>query len=173
MVGAWCFGYCQAHEGLPVGFRLLRWFCLLLGLCLFFISFLYLELCSGRWCIDKLKGLLCKPNIYVSWSTSELRVRLAPWYLFEHSGVLFYWPFQGGTSFVDHSGYFWLVFVVLSCVSVYWCLVITCWERADLLALVCGVWLWVCYFPIGILGQVWYLIVSITFLLMICRTNTH
>ena len=37
----------------------------------------------------------------------------------------------------------------------------TCWERADLLALLCGVLLWVCYFPIGILGQVWYLIVLI------------
>ena len=30
-----------------------------------------------------------------------------------------------------------------------------------LLALVCGVQLWVCPFPIGILGQVWYLIVLI------------
>ena len=30
-----------------------------------------------------------------------------------------------------------------------------------ILALVCGVLLWVCYFPIGILGQVWYSIVSI------------
>ena len=47
------------------------------------------------------------------------------------------------------------------CPSVYMCLVVTCWERADLLALVCGVLLWVCYFPIGILGQVWYLIVLI------------
>ena len=47
------------------------------------------------------------------------------------------------------------------CDSVYICLVITCWERADLLALVCGIQLWVCHFPIGILGQVWYLIVSI------------
>ena len=36
------------------------------------------------------------------------------------------------------------------------CFVVTCWERADLLALVCGVF---CEF--GILGQVWYLIVSI------------
>ena len=25
------------------------------------------------------------------------------------------------------------------CVSVYMCFVVTCWERADLLALVCGV----------------------------------
>ena len=52
----------------------------------------------------------------------------------------------------------------LSCVcyaSVYMCLVVTCWERAGLLALLCGVLLWVCYFPICILGQVWYLIVSI------------
>ena len=45
--------------------------------------------------------------------------------------------------------------------SVYMCLVVTCWERADLLAFVCGFLLWVCYFPIGILGQVWYLIASI------------
>ena len=36
-----------------------------------------------------------------------------------------------------------------------------CWERADLLALICGVYLRVCHFPIGILGQVWCLIVSI------------
>ena len=41
------------------------------------------------------------------------------------------------------------------------CLVFTCLERADLLALVCGDLLWVCHFPIGSLGQVWYLIASI------------
>ena len=41
------------------------------------------------------------------------------------------------------------------------CLVVNCWIRSDLLAIVCGVQLWVCHFPIGILGQVWYLIVSI------------
>ena len=39
-----------------------------------------------------------KPNIYVSWSTSELRMRLTP---FKPSSKIFYWPFQGGTSFVD------------------------------------------------------------------------
>ena len=32
---------------------------------------------------------------------------------------------------------------------------------ADLLAPVCDVWLWGCHFPIGILGQVWCLILSI------------
>ena len=57
--------------------------------------------------------------------------------------------------------FFCLVFVRPLCASVYLCLVVTCWERADLLALVCGVLLSVCHFPIGILGQMWYLIVSI------------
>ena len=56
---------------------------------------------------------------------------------------------------------FCLVFAMSLCAPVYMCFVVTCWERADLLALVCGVLLCVCHFPIGILGQVWYLIVSI------------
>ena len=83
----------------------------------------------------------------MSWSTSELRVRLAPWNRFKPSSKIFYWPFYGGTSFVDHSCYFWCVLVILSCASFYCCLVVTCWERADLLALVCDVLLWDCYFP--------------------------
>ena len=53
------------------------------------------------------------------------------------------------------------MFAVPLCASVCVCLVVTCWEGADLLALVCGVYLLVCHFPIGILGQVWYLIVLI------------
>ena len=44
--------------------------------------------------------------------------------------------------------------------SVHCCLVVTCWERADLLALACDVCVFVT-FPCGILGQVWYLIVLI------------
>ena len=54
-----------------------------------------------------------------------------------------------------------LMFVMPLCASVYLRLMVTCWERADLLALVCSALLWVCHFPIGILGQVWYLIVLI------------
>ena len=46
-------------------------------------------------------GLSCKRNFYVSWSTSELRVRLAPLNQFKLSSKIFYWPIQGGTSFVD------------------------------------------------------------------------
>ena len=52
-------------------------------------------------------------------------------------------------------------FLMLSCTSISCCHEVTCWERADLLALACDVLLWLCYFPIGILGQVWCLIVSI------------
>ena len=46
--------------------------------------------------------------------------------------------------------------------SAHCCLVVTCWERADLLALECGLTCVVDTFPFGILGQVWYLIVLIT-----------
>ena len=46
------------------------------------------------------------------------------------------------------------------CTSVYMCFVVTYWEMADLFDLVCGVCEFF-HFPIGILGQVWYLIVSI------------
>ena len=40
------------------------------------------------------------------------------------------------------------------------CLVVTCWERADLLALVGNVYCIFVTFPCYILGQVWYMIVS-------------
>ena len=54
----------------------------------------------------------------------------------------------------------------MSCVchalaSVLCCLVVTCWERAVLLALVCGINCVFVTFPCGILGLVWYLIVSV------------
>ena len=97
----------------------------------------------------------------MSWSTSELRVRLAPLNRFKPSSKMFYWPFQGGTSFVD-----------LLCFCSVLCLL--CFVRVCLYVLrghllgkgwPLGSRLWclllVCHFPIGILGQVWYLIVSI------------
>ena len=73
---------------------------------------------------------------------------------------------------MDRLCFFCLVFAMPLCASVYICLVVTCWERADLLALVCGVLLLVCHVLFGILGQVWYLIVSIpdlcTFTYFVC-----
>ena len=97
----------------------------------------------------------------MSWSTSELRVRLAPLKRFKPSSKIFYWPFQGGTSFVDL-----LCFCSVLCLL---CFVRVCLYvlRGHLLGkgwpLGSRLWclLWVCNFPIGILGQVWYLIVSI------------
>ena len=56
--------------------------------------------------------------------------------------------------------FFCIVIAMPLCASVYM-FVVTCWERADLLALACGVLLLVCHIPIGLLDQVWYLIVSI------------
>ena len=59
------------------------------------------------------------------------------------------------------------MFFVLSCVcyvlcaSLYMCFVVTCWERADLLALVCGVYCEFFTFPLVSWVRVWYLIVSI------------
>ena len=53
----------------------------------------------------------------------------------------------------------------MSCVShafasVHCCLVVTCWERADLLVLLGNVYCIFVTFSCGILGKVWYLIVS-------------
>ena len=53
----------------------------------------------------------------------------------------------------------------VSCVShtfacVHCCLVVTCWKKADLLALVGDVYCIFVTFSCGILAQVWYLIVS-------------
>ena len=44
--------------------------------------------------------------------------------------------------------------------SVHCCLVVTCWERADLLVLVGDVYCMFITFLCGVLGRVWCLIVS-------------
>ena len=61
---------------------------------------------------------------------------------------------------MDHLCYLCLVIVMLLrlFIAALW---VTCWERADLLALVCDVYCGFVTFPCGILGQVWYLIVLI------------
>ena len=109
----------------------------------------------------------------MSWSTSELRVRLAPLNWFKSSSKIFYWPFQGGTSFVDLLCVFfslvfamsfacqficalwspagkgltsWLSFVVSNCEFVTYSLV--SWVR-------CGTWLYrfLIFAPLLTLGQ--------------------
>ena len=75
------------------------------------------------------------PNL--CWSTSELKARLArktglsppvKYFTDRSKAVLLLWIF-----------FFCLVFAMSLYASVYMCFVVTCWERADLLALVCGV----------------------------------
>ena len=86
--------------------------------------------------------------IYEASSTSELRVRLAPLNRFKPSSKIFYWPFQGGTSFVDLLCFCSVLCLLCLCASVCMCFVVTCWERADLLALVCGVFCEFVTFPL-------------------------
>ena len=64
----------------------------------------------------------------MSWSKSELRVRLARRET-RLSPPVKYWPFQGGSSLVDHLIFFCFVFVMPLCASVNLYLVVTCWER--------------------------------------------
>ena len=56
---------------------------------------------------------------------------------FHHSHHILHSGFMN--IFEDLLCLFCLVFPMPLCTSVYMCFVVTCWERADLLALVCGV----------------------------------
>ena len=63
---------------------------------------------------------------------------------------------------MDPFFYLWFMFVCHTVLSVPCSLVITCWERADLLAFLYLMFSCVFVtFPYSVLGQVWYLIVLI------------
>ena len=93
--------------------------------------------------------------------TSVLRVKLVPLNMFKPSSIL--------TDCSKAVLLLWIHFVIGVCLclcntvpSVPCSLVITCWERADLLVLLCVMVPCVFVtFPYGVLGKVWYLIVSI------------
>ena len=88
-------------------------------------------------------------------STSELRVRFA----FRETGLS-----PPGKYFTDRSKavlLLWIICVSHAFTSAHCCLVVTCWESVDLLALVGDVYCIFVTFPCGILGHVWYLVVSI------------
>ena len=72
----------------------------------------------------------------------------APWNRLKPSSKIFYWLFQGGASYVDYLCVSCLAFVMLSSASDYWCFVVTCWERADILAHFCDVYCEVVTFPL-------------------------
>ena len=94
------------------------------------------------------RDLSFEPDIYLSWSTSEIRVRLV-----RLSIWFFCWPFQGSTSFVDPFCY--LCFMFIFCCLV--CSQQPCdhvlWKGYPLASLVCCVFLCFCYFPIWCSGS--------------------
>ena len=107
MVVAWCFGCCEVHRGLPVGFLLL-WYSiyLLLSPYLCFISFLYLELyVLGDDALISYGSFMQTTHLCVLiniWTKCEAG---APLNRFKSSSK----TFQGGASFPDHLFYFCLV----------------------------------------------------------------
>ena len=63
---------------------------------------------------------------------------------------------------MDHCYVILMFHVCYVFLSVYCSHVVTCWERADLFSLLCVVFSCVFVnFPCGVLGHVWYLILSI------------
>ena len=79
-----------------------------------------------------------------------------PGYIYLGSKMTFYY----------HLSFAYLIVISLFKRNINCCsLVFTCWERADFFALLCV--MFYCYFatfPCGVLGQVWCLIVSISYL---------
>ena len=135
--------------------------CLLLSPYLCFLSFLYLDLyVLGDDALISKESFMQTKRLCVLihiWTKGEIG---APLNRFKPSSKIFLLTNPRRCFFCGPFVLFLSCFVMLSCTSVSGYLVVTCWERADLLALVCDV-LWRCHFPICILDQVWCLIVSI------------
>ena len=122
-------------------FLLLRYsvLCAVESLSLLYLLFIPWCICYRRWCMDKLGVFNANQIFIVSWSTSELRMRLARRETSLSPPV---------TYFTDRSKavlLLWIIYVMnVLCfdasASVYCCLVVNWWERADLLALLCDVY---------------------------------
>ena len=82
-----------------------------------------------------------------------MQLKLAPWNWFKPSSKMFFFYRSKAVLL------FWIICVIyvlcLSCFRVvHCCLVVTCWERADLMDLVCDVSLCFCHFPMWYPGSV-------------------
>ena len=141
-------------------FSFIYWWVLIFALPPFYILiYMFYDMMHGY-----VRGLSYNPNIYVFRSPSALRV----WGWRRENGLspplnYFYCSFQGGTSFVDHLCYLSLAFVMLSHLFI-----VALWSPAGkgLTSLLLFV-MFNCVFdtfPCGILGLVWYLIVSIPYI---------
>ena len=152
MVGAWCFG-CSV-------------LCTVESLSLLYLLFMSWFICSRRCCMDKLGSFMQTKHLCILihiWTKSEVGavkpIKPSIYWLFQ--------VFQGSISFVDHLCYLYLVFVMLSRLFIA-----ALWLPAGrrLISWILFV-MFNCIFvtfPCGILGQVWYLIVSFSDL---CRLS--
>ena len=102
-------------------------------------------------------GKMTQNSLSVAVVIAALR-RLAPWNRFKPSSKMFLLTIPRRYFFCGSFTLF-MSCLVHALASVHCCLEVTCWERADILALVCDVLLCFGTCPCGILGQVWYLIV--------------
>ena len=145
-----CFQKCFFCSGV--------WFCLLLIPYLCFISFLYIDLCVLE---DGALGSFMQTKHLCALFHIWTKGGLVPWTQFGSCGGMFLLTNPGRCFFCGSFVLFLLcVYYAFMCI----CLFLPCGHLlggAGLLALVCDVLLWVCYFPIGVLGQVWSWIVSI------------
>ena len=99
MVGAWCFGCCQALRGSPVGVLLFRYSVLFTVESFSLLYFLFISwfICSRRWYIDKLWFFMQTKHLCVLihiWTKGEVS---APWKRFKPSSQIFLltvpWPY--------------------------------------------------------------------------------
>ena len=128
MVVAWCFGCCQAHQSLPVGFLLL-WYsvlCTVESLYLLYLLFISWFICSRRWCMDKLGIFHANQNLCVLihiWSKGEV----GAWNRFKPSSKIFLLTVPRQYFFCGS----FVLFMSCDCqsfASVHCCLVVTCLE---------------------------------------------
>ena len=110
------FAFLYLAVVISTGVYLLDFFCssfqfyvlLIESLSLLYLLFMSWCICSRRWCMDKLAIFMQTKHIYVLihiWTKGEFGT-VKP----------VYWPFQGGTSFVNHLRYLYVL--CLSCFRV-------------------------------------------------------
>ena len=93
------------------------------------------------------RGHSCKPNIYVSWSISELRVRLARHDTSLSPSVKYFWLTVPRRYFFCGSFELFMSCVCHAFASVHYCVVVT-WRKGWPLGSCLWCILWFCYFPI-------------------------
>ena len=94
---------------------------------------------THRWVGD----LSCKSIIYLSWFTSEIMVKLAPYNIYRPTGIFYWLFFCGSFCFLN------LISVMLSCLF----LAITCWERVTSWLSLRDIFFRCCHFPVWFHGS--------------------